>query len=593
MASFNSELNKLKKKTKELFANEHSVLATLNNVNNIILSKPLTENIDQYYKDILKLFKSSNYQIDLYRPLSRRRLVQLSLPFIRQIVTSIFDEPDKYKEIENLLKRFTCFHCDGVSLRTSDFTYNKLFDDVKEIIYHFLTISFPSIDLVNQFLHNWHNLEKLIFDIEAEYREHFLHQFYVFLLGCILLNSLMLRIEYTWLHSEPFARSRKEMKRRTFRSWLAASLFHDFGNFLSKLDKMNDLINNVYFNYSHFINLTEYNADVILDNPKIREYINRMESVAEFGDYQYVEYFEKIGINYSSDFPIIIAGFKKKDHGILSSLLFWNAIRLDIKLGMREIAFLKETDENVTENTLKKWEGFYSTDLRMKQTKIQMEGDDNPDVIIFRKATYALAESLKHSSRRNIYDNHLPPVENHLASIQQDIDRHNELQLEIREDMDISSFAIGMHNLRPFKINFEKHSIAFVLLLCDEIQQFGRFHLIEGEKNVPNIEISDLHFYYLYNEDRLKEILDFKHINNFPFQIISDKNILRGLVLCSLEGGDDAFWTIMKERLSQLFTYNLCNGPHFIMTKSGPKDNKLILVAWARNDGNYQLHINN
>lgn len=91
----------------------------------------------------------------------------------------------------------------------------------------------PKIASSFDFYQEFENILKL----DREYRDHFLHQFQVFLLGVIILDGIFNKFQE--LYKKPF----KEIKKNcVFKSWLIASTFHDFAYPLERYLKWNDTL---------------------------------------------------------------------------------------------------------------------------------------------------------------------------------------------------------------------------------------------------------------------------------------------------------------------------------------------------------------
>lgn len=92
-------------------------------------------------------------------------------------------------------------------------------------------LDLPGITSSFDFYEDFENILKL----DREYRDHFLHQFQVFLLGTIILDGIF--HEFQESYRKPFA---KLGKKSVFKSWLIASTFHDFAYPLERYVKWND-----------------------------------------------------------------------------------------------------------------------------------------------------------------------------------------------------------------------------------------------------------------------------------------------------------------------------------------------------------------
>jgi hypothetical protein len=95
-------------------------------------------------------------------------------------------------------------------------------------------------------LRAWMNYEDIIFDTKPVYREHFIHQIYVFLLGCLFLDKLFNSALDELYHPE--AEMKSEWKLRFVRRWFLASVFHDIGYPAEAVSEISRSLNNNFFN---------------------------------------------------------------------------------------------------------------------------------------------------------------------------------------------------------------------------------------------------------------------------------------------------------------------------------------------------------
>lgn len=98
-------------------------------------------------------------------------------------------------------------------------------------------------------LESWQKSERLIFVTKSSYREHFIHQFYDFLGGCLFINKLWESIK----RNEPLKiKEKKDFKplteRQFLRRWFFAAMFHDIGYPAETLSDLKSHLNLEYFN---------------------------------------------------------------------------------------------------------------------------------------------------------------------------------------------------------------------------------------------------------------------------------------------------------------------------------------------------------
>lgn len=162
--------------------------------------------------------------------------------FIKNILTPLFIE--KYidnPKIKNQKKPSTFIQkiekLQGDFLNDNDEDKQEqiakcIIDLMREI---FLKINFTD-GLAFDLLKSWEEYEEVIFHTQEKYREHFIHQFQDFLLGCLFLDKLWQQ-QLSQLQGKRF-----------FRRWVFASLFHDVGYPAETLSLMKNYLSKYYFN---------------------------------------------------------------------------------------------------------------------------------------------------------------------------------------------------------------------------------------------------------------------------------------------------------------------------------------------------------
>jgi len=547
------------------------------------------------YQECFSMLKSSFYPIDYYSPFSRLFLSRLASNFLKEIIVDVSKDDEKYRKVNDCLKEYSHFHHESCFASIHSTAYEKVFKSVSETIFLLLSVAFPSYSgLVTQFLQTWKDLEKIIYEYEEDYRDHFLHQFNVFLLGCCFLNYFLPLIETIWFETEPEDRSPDEMKLRTFRSWLAASIFHDFANLISKTKHINELFNKAYLTFNNFMKLVFFDVDILFEKQATRSFINIMEAVAEYGEFEYVEDIENFANIYDSDFPFIVNGLKQKDHGVISALLFWYAIRLDLKLGMREIKRLSKEKDKIEPGDESKLQREFKRILILQ--RLAKEGKVIP---IDREKGYQIIEgSLGELLKQMGYNEEHVSRTEYINQIKQWIIENDKLKKAIREDMDISAFAIANHNIKKFKVNFIKYPLTYLLMVCDELQQFGRFKYRKGEIEYNGVELIDLKYYNYGNISEFKGLIATGAISNLHEEVTEydkwvNNNLNQGIIIIFYEGGDNKFWDRMKLELGKIFSDKLSNGPSFIITKLLESETKFIFAAIKMVNGDYKIYMDN
>lgn len=111
-----------------------------------------------------------------------------------------------------------------------------------------------------------------ILKLDREYRDHFLHQFQVFLLGTIIIDGIYHKFQNSY--KKPFVHLDKNS---VFKSWLITSTFHDFAYPLERYTKWNDEL------FERFLNIkkspTEIGFEKITTEKKFLEYLDQIDNL--------------------------------------------------------------------------------------------------------------------------------------------------------------------------------------------------------------------------------------------------------------------------------------------------------------------------
>jgi len=111
-----------------------------------------------------------------------------------------------------------------------------------------------------------------ILKLDREYRDHFLHQFQVFLLGTLILDGIFHKFQDSY--KKPFIRIGKN---GVFKSWLITSTFHDFAYPLERYTKWNDEL------FERLLNIkkspTEVGFEKITTEKKFLEYLDQIDNL--------------------------------------------------------------------------------------------------------------------------------------------------------------------------------------------------------------------------------------------------------------------------------------------------------------------------
>lgn len=144
--------------------------------------------------------------------------------------------------------------------------YDIVVDCVKKLWRKYLNL--PKIASSFDFYEKFENILKL----DIDYRDHFLHQFQVFLLGTLIINGT-LPVFYEFYQ----APLRKIKKESIFRSWLIASTFHDFAYPLERYAKWNDELFNRILNTEQSPTLIGF--EKITTDKNFLEYLDQIDNL--------------------------------------------------------------------------------------------------------------------------------------------------------------------------------------------------------------------------------------------------------------------------------------------------------------------------
>lgn len=530
-----------------------------------------------HYQDICSIKKYFVNQHDINSPTSRLSIVQSSINYIIDMLNLVLDTffyeykmvdtiRDKYGlTINNLSKKsFNINPQDEINKIISYFNEFTLFQDkIKEeddlpnikllnIAYQIikkLMQFYLSEDLTFKLLKTWEHIQGMIFPYDEDYRDHLIHQFYVFLLGATILSKLQYRIIDNWEISEVEKRSIDEKKRRTFRAWMSAALFHDIGYIAEKLNFISDDIFKRYFSSLPGLKCDKFNLKFNLTEPMFLKYLNYMDKVFAINEFQYYRKAGTKGIMH-----IIKREISELEHGTVSSYLFWNTILQDIKnLQPRPIQALPII-------TLDRLRTFNNID-----TKKGIIDE------IFKFGVDAALTKAK----------------------EEDQELHNIYIQEIEEDIDIATYAIAIHNIDNYpKVNFETHPLSFLLILCDELQQWGRIKIKNQKYAITPNELSSCKV-YLMSDSAQTFYDDINNVTNLDrFTVFFGKSPMATLssdiIIVRYEKIETTYLEIFTKKLDNIFNNRLNNGPSLIAINN----NKIFFIAEYDGQNNYKTYSN-
>jgi hypothetical protein len=196
---------------------------------------------------------------------------------------------------------------------------------ILEFVKHLLLKLNFTDGLAYDLLKAWQSYEELLYSQKKFYREHFIHQFQDFLLGCLFLGNL-------W---EKF--SMYYEKRRFLRRWFFASIFHDIGYPAETLGSLKNTLNEKIFNKIPNYAVKKIDLETFNSDENLPLLIRNLALIHLFS--------ENINIHESNDsgidkfkYPIneIINLLKdeltqSQDHGVVGALFFLKTALIDLR----------------------------------------------------------------------------------------------------------------------------------------------------------------------------------------------------------------------------------------------------------------------
>ena len=337
---------------------------------------------------------------------------------------------------------------------------------------------------------------------------------------------------------------------------MTASLFHDIGYIAEKLNLICNDVSGKYFANLSGLKCNNFNLKYKFSDQMFSKYLNYMDKVFTINEFQY---YRKTGDK--EIMPIIKKEINELEHGTVSSYLFWHTIIQDIKnIQPRPI-------EALTILTLD----------RMKKL-MNLTGKDIDETFKYGY-DFAMSNAKK-----------------------EDMKLHKKYIQEIEEDIDVAAYAIAIHNIKKYpKVNFDTHPIAFLLILCDELQQWGRPKKINEEYNTEPNEFLWCRV-YLMDEDKNKLCSDINSLNNLKQYSAMCENKLstkdNEIIVNELSSDvivikygklDEYFLGKFVTNLINIFETRLKNGPSLIAIN----DNKIFYIANCNNENNYKSYYKN
>lgn len=183
--------------------------------------------------------------------------------------------------------------------------------------------------------------DKLLYSYVVYYRDHFLHSFQVFLLGCYIIDELI-------TNDIPFDFLSRTNVDGFLRTWFLISIYHDIGYLSQNLIKISENINKSYFKNISGIRLSK--LELLISEKLDSIFYELLEEISYdllLGEEKY--FFlgvknEDLEMQKNIYLNELIENYHFRNHGIISSLFLYYTLNLDIDfiIAEKKEEFLKE-----------------------------------------------------------------------------------------------------------------------------------------------------------------------------------------------------------------------------------------------------------
>lgn len=212
------------------------------------------------FKDMqeIKAMISKGEKIILFSKTHERLLVDFA-GYISQSLDTFYASKERYNRIfgSELLKKIESLNVEeikgrknkDVAERIKYFAFNTLARDIigvdkiyEKVVTHIKEISNYALKLSNEYIGIIEDLERFesLLRMDIRYRDHFIHQFQVFLLGYYMINHSgnlqNLLVEY--LKEKGCSGSNEDLLDQVITCWFLSSMFHDIAYPIEKTNKL-------------------------------------------------------------------------------------------------------------------------------------------------------------------------------------------------------------------------------------------------------------------------------------------------------------------------------------------------------------------
>jgi len=509
------------------------------------------------------------YLSDIFKPLSRQELVKIATSYLQKILELFHQESkigikkETINNFFNFLEEFARpneedinFECNNPD-KIKTFLYKAWADKVSEeleklaceIANSLLDICIPNAVHATNLIRIFREEQETISFHLPDFREHNLHAIYTFLLGSIILEKLMPEIKKNWDKLEKeigLKRPDEEKERRIFRSWIIASLFHDVGILLEKISEIFLNITKSYENPFKY-KIIKVNSENNREDFE-SQFAKYIAAVAVLDEFSYdIDRNNLIKKNKEELFNRINEKIQKalqeeKHHDLISAFRIWLSLLKDIEFLWNGAGYMDEERMSVLQRVHP-----YKADLERK---------------IHRKLNEA-GLAVK----------------------------------ELYEDLHVAIYAIALHTRKNKEllqdtstINFVTHPTAFLLMLLDELQQFGRSKRSEGKYLLRETELKSFRVFSPCESAELRKFFDDNKISQSELGVSSAvklNSIFKSktnvaTILINYYDMPEEDKDIMKKKLTELFGEFLFNGPSLLLFNTNKKEeNKTEAIFYA------------
>ena len=165
------------------------------------------------------------------------------------------------------------------------------------------------------------------------YRDHFIHLFQVFLLGCYIIESAC-------DGGYPLGKLYDINPERFIRTWFLISFYHDIGYLAEKLIIIGKEIQKIYFDTISGLNLTEFEIKISKSLDQIfKDYLKIITEGILIGETNKFIFDKKLNSTPKLNIVLneLLEKYKRRDHGIMSALFLYYTFYMDIDFIEKEV----------------------------------------------------------------------------------------------------------------------------------------------------------------------------------------------------------------------------------------------------------------